>query len=67
MASKNRSRAGMIGLMKDGPDKWQIESDLETLIRAKAICKDKKRYAKCVALAKEKSTGLAAVAGGEES
>lgn len=44
-------------------DEWMAEDDLRTLMRAKEIKADPKRFAKCQALAKKKLTEIASVAG----
>lgn len=49
----------------EGPDgDWMAESDLRTLMEARAIQNDPKRLAKAKALAKQKMLDAAAVAGG---
>lgn len=45
-----------------GPDDWQVESDMRTLMEAEKIKKDPKRMAKCQAMAKQKLLDLASVA-----
>lgn len=44
-------------------DEWMVEEDLRTLMRAKEIRADAKRFAKCQTLAKKKLTEIASVAG----
>ena len=58
MAKKDKA---VVSLSDD--EKWRVQSDLETLMRAKGIQKDEKRMAKVRALAKEKLEEVAAVMG----
>jgi hypothetical protein len=60
-----RKRSAVAGIATGVPQDWQAESDLRTLIDACEIRKDKKRYAAAQALAKDKLTEMAKVAGGE--
>lgn len=46
--------AGNSSKKDDGYDKWQAESDMRTLVEAKAIQKDPKRMANVKRAAKEK-------------
>ena len=45
-----------------GPEDWQVESDLRTMIEAEQIEKDPKRLAKVKALAKKRMMEIASVA-----
>ena len=58
MAKKSK---GNVSIRPD--EEWQVESDLRTLMEAKVIRADAKRFAKCRALAKKKLAGIASVAG----
>lgn len=54
---------GSRGITAIKPDEeWQVESDLNTLMRAEEIEKDPKRLAKAQALAKKRLMDLASVA-----
>jgi len=46
-------------------EKWKVEADLETLIRAAEIRKDPKRMAAVKTCAKDKKAALAAIDGGK--
>lgn len=48
-------------------DDWRVESDLNTLLEAEKIEKDKKRMAKVRALAKQRMLEVASVAAEGES
>ncbi len=63
MAKKRRTK--MYGMAVGSDRNWQAESDLRTLLDACEIRKDKKRYAAAQAVAKDKLTEMAKVAGGE--
>mgnify|MGYP003613195657 CR=1 FL=1 len=54
--------AKVTAIASQGPDDWECEEDLRTLIRAKEIEKDPKRFAKAKELAKKKMMDAAAVA-----
>jgi len=45
-----------------GPEDWQVESDLRTMIEAEQIEKDPKRLAKVRELAKKRMMEIASVA-----
>ncbi len=49
------------------PDKWEIQSDLDTLIRAAEIRADKRRLARAMELAREKRAELEKLATTKES
>lgn len=49
--------------MSKSDDDWRAESDLETLMAAERIKKDKPRYQKAMAIAKKKADDLKSVAG----
>jgi len=61
MMRKGKARV-TLGESPDGD--WMAESDLRTLMEARAIQNDPKRLAKAKALAKQKMLDAAAVAGG---
>lgn len=47
-------------------DKWQAEDDMRTLMRAKEVENDPKRFKAAKEMAKKKLMEMAAVAGSEE-
>lgn len=49
--------------MRKQEDKWQVESDMRTLVEAEEIKRDPKRLAAAQKCAKEKMLEVAAVAG----
>ena len=64
MARKTKANR-VIGIASDSMRDWQAEDDLRTLQGAAAVKKDKKRYAKAIALAKDKLQAIAAIAGSD--
>lgn len=62
MATKKRLKGGPSAAYVNEMKDWQAESDLRTLIEAKTIEKDPKRYAAAQALAKTRMMDMAAVA-----
>lgn len=51
--------------MADGPDNWQKEEDLRTMLKAHEIKKDKKRHGAVKKLAKEKLAAHMSVLNGQ--
>ena len=49
-----------------GDKEWQAESDAQTLIRAKEVQMNKKRYAKAMAWCKTKCAALEQITGEEK-
>ncbi len=57
--AKKKSSGCCIG----SDEEWRVQNDLDTLMRAKEIRNDPKRFAKVQTLAKQKLTEIASVAG----
>jgi|GEM_PF-2374499 len=63
MPSTKRKSSRVMGIMPASERDWQAESDLDTLLRARQIRQDKKRFAAAQRVADERLKGLASVSG----
>ena len=61
-----RKSSRVMGIAPAGERDWQAESDLDTLMRAREIRADKKRFATAQRVAKERLASIASVAGAAE-
>lgn len=52
--------------MKKEQDRWRAESDLDTLMRAEQIKRDKPRLGAAISIAKERKKELSAVTDGDD-
>lgn len=61
MATKARRKSRMVGIGAMPDRDWQAESDLDTLLQARRIRKDKKRFAAAQALARQRMEDAATI------